>query len=145
MSAWVKNPINTSGSKVIYGQYNGWGHRLMVSNGKAYADFGQASPAILFPITGNTDIKDNIWHHITAVYNQSDGLLYLYLDGKSDATPVTAPTSLRVHSGPEYIGSYGTTNGYFFFGQTDDIRVYNYPLTATQVKTLYNNGAVTFR
>lgn len=28
--------------------------------------------------------------------------------------------------------------------RVDDVRIYNYALTATQVKSLYNNGAVRF-
>jgi hypothetical protein len=33
----------------------------------------------------------------------------------------------------------------WFNGQIDDVRIYNYALTATQIKTLYNeNAAVRF-
>lgn len=31
-----------------------------------------------------------------------------------------------------------------FNGQIDDVRIYNYALTAAQVKDIYNNGAIFF-
>jgi len=31
-----------------------------------------------------------------------------------------------------------------FSGQIDDAKIFNYALTATQVKTLYNDGAIRF-
>ena len=34
--------------------------------------------------------------------------------------------------------------GEYFNGQIDDVRIYNYTLTASQIKTLYNDGAVRF-
>jgi len=43
-----------------------------------------------------------------------------------------------------YLSSHaGTTR--FWPGGLDDVRIYNYALTAEQVKTEYNSGAVSFR
>jgi len=52
-------------------------------------------------------------------------------------------------------GTYATSTGYlriakqqtcgnYFNGQIDDVRVFNYALTANQIKTLFNNGSVNF-
>jgi len=38
----------------------------------------------------------------------------------------------------------GLDPGRYFNGKIDDIRIYNYPLTPEQIKTVYNNGAVNF-
>jgi hypothetical protein len=42
-----------------------------------------------------------------------------------------------------YIGR--RTDGLFFNGLIDDVRIYNYALTSEQVKQVYNGGAMNFR
>ena len=88
------------------------------------------------------------WHHIAVVVKDFDTTsadAEMFLDGASIATdssggtiPVASwNTNLR-------IGRPGTAER-FFDGQIDDVRVYNYALTAEQIKGVYTNGAVSFR
>ena len=42
------------------------------------------------------------------------------------------------------IGWLNNAGGYFFDGLIDEVKIWNYALTAEQVKTEYNGGAVSF-
>ena len=70
----------------------------------------------------------------------------VYLNGVlvNSRNDLSGYSSLNGASNTARIGSHVGNNTYFT-GLIDDVRVYNYPLNATQVKTLYNGGAVNFR
>jgi len=80
------------------------------------------------------------WYHLVVVNSGADSNnLTLYVNSISKGTISMATTEWEIRQ----IGGRGGT-GHKFDGQIDDVRVYNYALTATQVKTLYNDGAVRF-
>jgi len=100
--------------------------------------------------------SDTNWQHIVVAYEfgqsgtwsgqVSGGALKAYVNG----IPATItdnsngnPGTTTVTAGPFNIGTRnnGTSP---FSGLIDDTRVYNYPLTATQVKTLYNDGTTRY-
>lgn len=91
----------------------------------------------------------NDWHHYLVTRTATS--VALYKDGKlsqgpqsfSDSGTITPATTYNFLIGRTGTGSAGATS--YFTGQIDDVRVYNYALTATQVKTLYSGGAVSFR
>jgi hypothetical protein len=71
------------------------------------------------------------WHHV--VFTRSGTTYKMYIDGAADKTgsgTVVSYTWL-------YAGSTdGTTN--YYVGQMDDVRIYNYALSAAQVASVYN-------
>jgi hypothetical protein len=87
-------------------------------------------------IESDRNIIDNNWHHILGTYDGS--VMKLYVDG------VLSKTEDKWFPGDIAYGNYDLYIGDSFNGQIDDVRIYNYALTPTQVKTLYNNGAVAF-
>jgi hypothetical protein len=90
-------------------------------------------------VTNPKDIGYNTWTLITCVKDGSG--MTQYINGKysayeANASSITNPT---VNIGR------GRASEYYTKGQIDDVRIYNYALTTTQVKTLYNeNSAVRF-
>lgn len=76
------------------------------------------------------------WHHVLGVFDGTSAIIYF--DGKLIGS--NSATWNTVLSGTYYIGR-NIPSSHYFPGQIDDVRIYNYPLTATQVKTLYNEGA----
>ncbi len=81
----------------------------------------------------------NKWSHVIGIGDAKNGKTHLYINGKLIGSTSFTP-GLLTNIQRFYIG-----NGYGFFkGQIDDVRIYNYALTAEQVKTLYNGGAVNF-
>ena len=69
-------------------------------------------------IVGTTkDLNDDLWHQAVAVRNAEDGKLYLYLDGQSDATPISATNTTGRSIAPAAdlaVGKYG--NGFRLHG-----------------------------
>lgn len=88
-------------------------------------------------------LRDGNWHFIAGTYNGS--VLAIYGDGKL-LNSVSSTGSITMHP------TYGwRINGYpssgtptFDAGQIDDVRIYNYGLTAEQVKQAMNDGAVRY-
>jgi hypothetical protein len=92
-SLWVKLDSTRSGSTgSLLGAYDGSGttsswmvwHVAGETGLRAYAaGFGNGN------VTGATNVFDDKWHHIVAIWNNvgSGGLISLYVDGKLDAGP----------------------------------------------------------
>lgn len=76
---------------------------------------------------------DSNWHHIVAAYDGTN--IYGYLDGKliySGARTYTSSTNaIRMGRRLDEVGSVGT---YPFEGQLDEVRIWNYARTATQIR-----------
>ena len=94
--------------------------------------------------TGGTTIRANstfnpvasTWYHLVGVYNQSAGQSQLYVNGALQSTQ-TVPAAWNA-GGETVIGraKWGG-NADFWNGLIDEVRLYNYALSAQQVSTLY--------
>ena len=81
------------------------------------------------------------WRHIVLTYDSA--VLRLYIDGAlsgsiayvHSATPGTATYPLKIG------GMGASSSGYSFGGTLDDARIYNRPLTASEVSSMYSLGA----
>ncbi len=86
----------------------------------------------------------NTWTHIVGVRDVTADKLYIYKNGVLQGSGTTDTTT----SVPSYsaftIGAQTTPSNRYFPGQIDDVQIYNYALTAVQVKKLYTGGAVRF-
>jgi hypothetical protein len=79
------------------------------------------------------------WHHFAAVFDDDGDTFYLYIDGVLAAS--ASNTNSISYSGlgaNTLIGCHGNGNtNYDFTGAIDDVRVYNYALSATEVAKLF--------
>lgn len=83
----------------------------------------------------------NQWQHMTITFDGTN--VVTYINGKYAGYHNEIPTATSSYYnilGIGYDFKSDPTNG-----QIDDVRIYNYALTSEQVKTLYNNGAVSFQ
>ncbi|MFA5961219.1 MAG: DUF2341 domain-containing protein [Parcubacteria group bacterium] len=76
----------------------------------------------------------NTWTHVVAVYDGVD--VYLYKNG---AFMASEDKYWNLHAGDVSVGSMNPS--YPFSGQIDEVKIFNYALTAEQVKQLYNNSS----
>ena len=86
----------------------------------------------------------NVWHNAVGTYDGTT--MKLYIDGAvaGSLTVATPGAALAVTTGNLYIGTKintATTAGDYFNGTIDDVRIYNYSLTAADVATLLTNTA----
>jgi hypothetical protein len=87
------------------------------------------------------------WAHITVVHNSETNIDYVYKNGSlissSTGRTIDPATTGVLRIGQPTNSTY--QNNYYTNGQLDDVRVYNYPLTSTQVKAIYNGGSINFK
>lgn len=88
-------------------------------------------------VTVSTDgaVNDNAWHHGCVTRNGTTGLAKLYVDGALDNFD-TLPAGTLDSNGAAVIGN-GTDGATSFVGKIDDLRTYDYILTASAIEQLY--------
>ncbi len=84
----------------------------------------------------STTINAGEWHHLAAVYNGS--VMQLYVDGRLDATqPWTG--GIGKNDADVLIGENVEQPNRCFDGLIDDVRIYNYALSESQIKAIAND------
>ncbi len=113
---------------------------LGISGGKLAADFEDLATGGNHPVTGNTTITTNTWHHAAVVF---DGSWRLYLDGVLDNTPSAISATPRYDSIQHAslgtaITSTGSQAGYFA-GTLDEARIWNIARSETDIQSTMNS------
>lgn len=91
----------------------------------------------------NTTWTLGSWQHVILSYNPTTSTESLYVNGQLMET--WTPSNLNLQSSAtSYIGRASWSGTYAGATQIDDVRLYNYPLTANQAKTLFNEGATRY-
>jgi hypothetical protein len=115
------------------------------------SDFDKDGEINDFEIDSNSQISNGRWYYYTAAYNGAEDEVYedeagiksdpdtntvkIYINGKLVSSSEFYG-DLSNSSGPLWIG--GTTDSTYFKGMMDELRIYNYGLTSTDVMKLYN-------
>ena len=113
------------------------------------ADFEEASGSntgLNHPISGSgpgATVTRNVWTHVAVTYNISNGTWTLYKNGVNagslDMTDGTVPENISQQHAS--IGSALNTTGVaagFFNGKIDEVRIWNRPLSASEISTNMN-------
>ncbi|MHC4106319.1 MAG: LamG domain-containing protein [Planctomycetota bacterium] len=133
VSAWVKvHAFDKDWQTIITKGDRAWRlQRNWNKNTLEFACSGLVVPGSDWgPVYGNTDVNDGHWHHIVGVYDQQN--IYLYVDGNLDAS-ATASGTIRINEEPVYIGENSQMPNRFWNGLIDDVRIYNYALSAEEI------------
>jgi hypothetical protein len=139
VSAWFNASATGSDKRIVDSTNNGNGYALslnsttptfIVGNGTAYQSLG----------TTGFSASTGIWYHIVGTFN--DGVQKIYLNGIERNSNTIAGT-FTTDPGVTFKVGTRSTNQYFT-GQIDDVKIFNYALTSTQIKTLYNSAAIFF-
>ncbi len=149
ISTWVKSTQPDSGTILLIdkkgGGGNGPGYNInLTSDGRPYLRIANGATQFNSGGAAVASIKDGKWHHLTGVLSRAGGTatLIMYLDGQRVAsTSNGGAASWDINSaGPLVFGRINTANSAHFQGQMDQIRIYNYARTPSQVAWDYNNG-----
>jgi hypothetical protein len=84
-------------------------------------------------VRGSANVNDGQWHHVAGTYDGRE--LRLYVDGKLDASARTQG-SINVNAYPVYIGENAEHPQREWHGLIDEVRLYNYALSDTEIKSL---------
>jgi len=88
-------------------------------------------------VKGADGVFDNQWHHVAGVYDGSKA--YVYLDGV-DTNSLDCSGSITTNDWDVYIGLNADGMTRAWDGLIDDVRVYNYALTQSEVNDIYTGG-----
>jgi len=153
ISFWIKKDAFTTDSHIlINGSSAGTGNRYEIANTNSYGD-GDPTPsgAIVFVIddndaagnkkvlTSDTTFITGDWVHCVCIRNASNQQLYIYRNGVLDDDKPGHALNINSTGEPLYIAQ-NEDGGARFEGQLDDIRFYNYVLSADDIDDLYNAG-----
>ena|GEM_PF-646076 len=146
VEAWVK-PTNVASStnyNIIAKQ--DWGNKLGYRF--AISGYGCSTNCLFFGVGDGTNQTEYVpsgvnlndlgnWHHVVGVFYS--GTLKVYVDGKLRGSTTTPVNSISNTSSVLAIGRH-SGGGEYFPGFIDEPRIYNYALSADQVKADYNLG-----
>lgn len=99
-----------------------------------------ASSQMLVQFSSPINLRNGQWHLLTFAWNSGAGQGWIYLDGRlAYAGTSTAVGGFTGWQYPLYIGAFnnGGTAASNYNGAMDDLRVYNYALSAAEAAQLY--------
>ncbi|MBK7319521.1 LamG-like jellyroll fold domain-containing protein [Candidatus Villigracilis affinis] len=108
------------------------------------ADFEEAAsgttPGLNHPICGTTAIQNGVWYHAAATY---DGTTWhLYLNGMPEASLTVSQPANDMNIAPVSLGtsiqSDGATTQGFFNGTLEEVRIWNYVRTPSEILATIN-------
>jgi PKD repeat protein len=146
--------LNVTGSLTIAAWINpksfgerGWGRIVDKGNGAAgYSLFlEEATASIAYVIYGQYIARSNYnvvrlnqWQHVTVVYDAESSLLSFYIDGQAAGTVSYGSDPVSAGDSPLTIGIRGYDLKRAFDGKIDEVRVYNYALSRSEIADLAN-------
>jgi hypothetical protein len=146
VAAWIKTS-STAGLKGIVNKYYPGsmnGYQVFMNGGNLCAWYFRDATNYVWDGSGCTlmtpGYNDNQWHQVVLVVDAGGGRLYV--DGVQKAgqgwtgTPGGSSTTQNLS-----VGRYPGTASPYWPGVADDVRLYNYALSATEITNLYNAAA----
>jgi len=147
ITSWFK--MSTSQSNNLVGKFEASGNQRSYSiwideSGSGFAKFvisnnGQSGSGNTTVVTDNNSLSLNNWHFVAVVYDSTNNLAKISVDGNSFVT--------SSHSGGAYSSStanfrISNINGLFFDGSIDEVAIFNKALSASKIQEIYNATAV---
>ena len=144
-SFWIKT-TDTSSLRCIIA-VNGvttgnreWG--ILVENEKIRAEINNAGQAYLNVGTAPTIINNNNWHHVVVILDSTQAAsneVKIWIDNIAQ----TLTKSYNTDTSGSFINKgliigKASTNSNYWTGIVDDLKIYNRPLTQTEITNLYN-------
>jgi hypothetical protein len=152
----IKNPFSNFPAKQLtaefwvkgnnYGNYDGLiSYASATKNNEFF--IGNSSTNIVigignYNVSTGVKINDTLWHYIAVTWQNTDGALKLYKDGINVYSGTLATgvniTSNGLFLAGQYQSSLGIWSiGNFYYGQLDEIKIYNRTLSAGEIYSHY--------
>ena len=142
---WFK-PTVLNGT--VLGKYNNGGNTANISYalrmGANYirADFSNGSTGL---VSDNYTLTPNNWVQMVYVWNKTNNVLYTYSNGVLKQTKTITISGILNSSTNLFLGSYnGGEYAQYFNGQIGVVRLYNKPLTDSEVLNNFNTTKATY-
>ncbi len=125
--------ITVSGSD---GNPNGLG-AISIFNNQGYQPMRVNNAAAPSALLSYTQLSSGIWYQVAYTWNSASGTQVYYLDGAAD-TAASGTWSVNTSPTTVYVGGepfYGNDAN----GTIDDLRIYNRPLSPSEIQSVYIN------
>lgn len=154
IEAWVIAPnVQTTDAGIVTSGYGNGGEQFNLDAGGTTAHnfrfFVRDAAGIAHVVTGTVGPStSSVWHHVVGVCDEANGHVYLYVDGALNASQTITPgTGIRGLTLPISIGSRvgdiaSTDYTSQFNGTIDEVALYNYALSASQVANHYFTAGI---
>lgn len=142
VEAWVNGGAQTSDAGLVTKGYGSGGEQFNLDcggGGHAFRFFVRDAGGSAHLAT-STIVPDNRWHHLVGVCDETNGFVYLYVDGTNAAqTSIAANVGILSSALPASIGSRqsgaGTAFDSQFVGYMEEVAIYGRALSSNQVWT----------
>jgi hypothetical protein len=148
LSAWVRPRAFPVDDAAIISSLSprelGYQLDLTVDNGPRTIGFKLAdATGRIMARYGVTPLQTDRWYHVAGVYDAAARTLHVYLDGQLDdgCERGTVTWSQHISSSPVRVGARGGLAGFEFNGLVDEARIDSRPLSAAQVRTLFDTDS----
>ena len=145
LAAWVNVDSGVDGNRRLFSmdmeggpfKSRGWGVGFRDRNTLLATTYGRVD----FDEPSQAAIEDGEWRHLAYVYEPSKGTVEFFIDGVSTGIETGSPVGMNNATATDdfLIGALNLTssgNGQFFGGLIDDVRIYDGPLSQTEVASL---------
>jgi hypothetical protein len=131
ISAWVNiTSVPQEWTGIVTKGDSAW--RMSTESAQNAFHFGVAREDYL---NGRTNVSPGQWHHVVCTYDGQK--MSTYVDGRLDVSrPRNGP--IGTNDFPVCIGENIELTGHCWHGLIDDVRIYNYALSESQIKALAN-------
>jgi hypothetical protein len=144
LAAWVRPAAIPPGTDPAYNAAYGivikagW-HEGLLYRGNQVFVFDHWETGNVYRGVGSAAHPPNVWYHVAAVWDRTANVARIHVDGTQEGSTPSAAANREYDQMPWRIGvAYGGTGDYAWpmNGAIDDVRIYNYALTATQIGVL---------
>ena len=134
-SCWYRD-LGTDGWRVLFSKLDvgtaGW---LFGKNDTtANANFIIESPNTNLSTGTTVNVSDGLWHMMTATYDAASDSMKVFVDGDQRAAVTLDLSNVSLPTAQVLLGGAGTDA---IKGGMDEVRMYDYPLTPTQIAAMY--------
>jgi hypothetical protein len=125
---WYRDDAPYSSVERLFGSSTSWEARMI--NGRFRFDI-----SITDGFDGPTNIaNDGLWHHVVVLYNSTADTYSLYIDGEFSSSGSMGFSDQGAAT--FYIGASPTNFGERFSGALNDLRIYDYELSVSEIAAL---------
>lgn len=137
LSSWVKTSAVGIGQIISKDGNNGYRFRLNATN-QLNLIIGITGSTNVLQCSSNAVVPAGEWHHVavTASFSGNVCTVRFYIDGVLKDTLTMAASEIEPGSGPLVIGANGLDGGQPLLGYLDDVRIYNYALSNSEIMSI---------
>jgi hypothetical protein len=142
VSAWMKTNYNNSGSAIIVDKYHGSAKSaFQLGLDSTEHAFFQISDGTNWPAAyGSMAMNDGNWHYYTGIRDVATDKVYMYIDGVLIDSNTDTTTETVANNADIAIGNGDSLYDQGLFGSVDEVKIYNYARTSSQIIEDMNAG-----